>query len=104
MGLGAGILGALAMVTIRRMSASEPAIRIVFYFTFLATLISTVPIICSWQTPQPAVWWLFLLIGILAVAGQFLPTKLSLFIENAANRVVGQTSLWQAPGAKWSRI
>jgi drug/metabolite transporter (DMT)-like permease len=74
-GLGAGILAALAMVSIRRMSASEPAIRIVFYFTVLGTLISAVPLIWSWQLPEPDKWWLLILVGLLAAVGQFLLTK-----------------------------
>ncbi len=74
-GLGAGILAALAMVCIRRMSAQEPAIRIVFYFTALSTVISAGPLLWSWQAPPPELWWLLILIGLLAVIGQFLLTK-----------------------------
>lgn len=74
-GLGAGVLAALAMVCIRRMSALEPAIRIVFYFTALSTMISAGPLLWSWQSPQPELWWLLILIGLLAVVGQFLLTK-----------------------------
>jgi drug/metabolite transporter (DMT)-like permease len=71
-GLGAGILGALA---IRRMSSSEPTIRIVFYFTVFGTMISAVPLIWSWQSPKPEIWWLLVLMGLLAAVGQFLLTK-----------------------------
>jgi drug/metabolite transporter (DMT)-like permease len=74
-GLGAGILGALAMVSIRRMSSSEPTIRIVFYFTVFGTLISAVPLFWSWQTPRGGIWWLLILMGLLAAVGQFLLTK-----------------------------
>ena len=74
-GLGAGILAALAMVSIRRMSSSEPTMRIVFYFTVLCTAISAVPLVWSWQSPGKDVWWLLLLIGLLAAVGQFLLTK-----------------------------
>ena len=74
-GLGAGVLAALAMVSIRRMSASEPTIRIVFYFTMFGTLISAVPLIWAWRSPQPEIWWLLILIGLLAAVGQVLLTK-----------------------------
>jgi len=74
-GLGAGFLGALSMVCIRRMSASEPAMRIVFYFTLLSTVMSAGPLAWSWQVPRAELWWLFLLIGLLAVLGQFMLTK-----------------------------
>ena len=74
-GLSAGAFAALAMVSIRRMSTSEPTIRIVFYFTTLGTLISAVPLVWSWQPPEPKIWWLLVLIGLLAAIGQFLLTK-----------------------------
>jgi drug/metabolite transporter (DMT)-like permease len=74
-GLAAGAFAALAMVSIRRMSASEPTIRIVFYFTVLGTLISAVPLVWSWQLPEPKIWWFLILIGLLAAVGQFLLTK-----------------------------
>lgn len=74
-GLGAGVFAALAMVSIRRMSASEPAIRIVFYFAVLSSVISAGPLAWSWQPPGTEVWGLLLLIGLLAAVGQFLLTK-----------------------------
>jgi len=74
-GLGAGMFAALAMVSIRRMSASEPAIRIVFYFTILSTVISAGPLFWSWQAPEPETWVALILIGLLAVIGQYLLTK-----------------------------
>ena len=73
--LAAGILAALAMVSIRRMSASEPTIRIVFYFTVLGTSFSAVPLIWSWQLPEADIWWLLMLMGLLAAVGQLLLTK-----------------------------
>jgi len=74
-GLGAGLTGALAMVSIRRMSSSEPTIRIVFYFTVFGTLISAIPLVWLWQSPKPEIWWLLVLMGLLAAVGQFLLTK-----------------------------
>ena len=74
-GLGAGLLGALAMVSIRRMSSSEPTIRIVFYFTVFGTLISAMPLVWLWQSPRMEIWWLLVLMGLLAAVGQFLLTK-----------------------------
>jgi drug/metabolite transporter (DMT)-like permease len=73
--LATGVLVALAMVTIRRMSFSEPAIRIVFYFTIFSTVISAGPLFWSWQSPLPEIWWLLILIGLLAAVGQFFLTK-----------------------------
>jgi drug/metabolite transporter (DMT)-like permease len=73
--LGGGGLAALAMVTIRRMSLSEPTIRVVFYFTIFSTVISAGPLSWSWQSPMPGIWWLLILIGLLAAVGQFFLTK-----------------------------
>ena len=74
-GLGAGILSAVAMVTIRRMSSTEPAIRILFYFTLVSTVVSSIPLTWAWQTPQPTALLLMALLGLLATAGQYLLTK-----------------------------
>lgn len=73
--LAGGFLAAMAMVTIRRMSFSEPAIRIVFYFTIFSTAISAGPLSWSWQSLLPGIWWLLILIGLLAAVGQFFLTK-----------------------------
>ena len=73
--LAAGVLVAMAVVTIRRMSYSEPAIRIVFYFTIFSTVISAGPLFWSWQSFLPEVLWLLILIGLLAAVGQFFLTK-----------------------------
>ncbi len=73
--LGAAAMASVAMVTIRRMSATEPPVRIVFFYTLLATLISGLPLMWAWQTPGRGTWGLLLLIGVVAMAGQFLMTK-----------------------------
>lgn len=74
-GLLSGILAAIAMVSIRRMSTTEPATRIVFYFCTLATLISAVPLLWLWQTPSVRELALLLGIGVLATSGQLLVTR-----------------------------
>ena len=51
-GLLGGILAALAKVTVRRLSATEPPTRIVFYFALIAGIISAVPLLWAWQTPS----------------------------------------------------
>ena len=74
-GLGAGVLSAIAMVTIRRLSTTEPAIRSVFYFTLLSVVVSAVPLAWSWQTPEPGTLAILVVIGMLAVATQSLLTR-----------------------------
>ena len=59
--LGAA-LGGLAKVTIRRMSASESPQRIVFYFALFSTLLTAIPALRVWVTPDlTQLMWLALL-------------------------------------------
>lgn len=74
-GLAAGILSALAMAGIRRLTSTEPAVRIVFYFSLTATLISAVPLLWAWQTPAPELWLKLLAVGVLASGAQILMTR-----------------------------
>ena len=48
-GLAASLLAAFAFVSIREMSDSEPATRIVFYFSLFSALFSAIPLTWSWQ-------------------------------------------------------
>ncbi|HBG96790.1 MAG TPA: EamA/RhaT family transporter, partial [Chromatiaceae bacterium] len=69
-GLLGGVMAAFAKVTIRRLSASEPPTRIVFYFALIAGLISSVPLLWAWQTPSlHSLLWL-LGIALSATLGQ----------------------------------
>ncbi|MGD9409718.1 MAG: DMT family transporter [Thiohalocapsa sp.] len=74
-GLLGGVLAALAKVTVRRLSASEPPTRIVFYFALIAAAISAVPLIWAWQTPSPAAGFGLLGIAIAATLGQLALTR-----------------------------
>lgn len=70
-----GALAAVAKVTVRKLSATEPATRIVFYFSAIGTIASLVPLIWLWQVPTgEQVLWL-LLLGTFATGGQILLTR-----------------------------
>jgi drug/metabolite transporter (DMT)-like permease len=70
-----GALAAVAKVTVRRLSATEPTSRIVFYFAAIGTGISLIPLTWLWQTPaQDSLLWL-LVLGLFATAGQLLLTR-----------------------------
>lgn len=70
-----GALAAVAKVTVRRLSATEPASRTVFYFAAIGTTISLFPLTWLWQTPEPdSLLWL-LVLGLFATAGQLLLTR-----------------------------
>jgi drug/metabolite transporter (DMT)-like permease len=78
-GLLGGLFAALAKVTIRRLSRSEPSLRIVFYFALIATLISAVPLSWSWRMPTSMDFLWLLAVAALATLGQLaLTTGLSL--------------------------
>ncbi|HSQ06395.1 MAG TPA: DMT family transporter [Chromatiaceae bacterium] len=74
-GLLGGALAAVALVTVRRLSHSEPPTRIVFYFAGLATLVSAVPLPWAWRTPSPAALGWLGAIAILATLGQVCLTR-----------------------------
>lgn len=72
----AGSMGAaLAKVTIRRLSETEPITRIVFYFALAGTLVSALPLF--WVHASLSVRELLVLagIGVLATLGQLLLTR-----------------------------
>lgn len=74
-GVAAGIFTALAMAGIRKLTRTEPATRIVFYFSLFATLASAVPLLWAWQTPPAGLWLLLILIGVVSTAAQILLTR-----------------------------
>ena len=74
-GLLSGICAAAAMVSIRRISDTEPAVRIVFYFTSLSTLVSVIPLLWAWSAPSPAALLWLLATGVFATVGQLCLTR-----------------------------
>lgn len=70
-----GLLAACAMVSIRRLTDTEPATRVVFYFALLGTAIASLPLIWAWQTPSPAALALLIAAGTLATLGQIHLTR-----------------------------
>jgi drug/metabolite transporter (DMT)-like permease len=74
-GVLSGVCAAAAMVSLRRLADTEPAPRIVFYFSALSTLIAAVPL--AWSggpVPAPALA-LLVGIGVLATLGQLCLTR-----------------------------
>jgi len=74
-GLMGGALAALAKVTIRRMSYTEPTSRIVFYFGLISLIIATIPMFWFWQNPNQKEWLLLILLGGFGTFGQLFLTK-----------------------------
>lgn len=69
------VLVAVTKTTIRYMSDTEPAARIVFYFSLLTAIISFVPVPFYWQELPAVAWWAFAFMGVLAAIGQMAMTK-----------------------------
>jgi drug/metabolite transporter (DMT)-like permease len=93
LGLMAGAFAAIAMVSIRRMSASEPAVRIVFYFSLLSTVISAIPALSNWQQPSTDMLATLALIGMLAAWSQLMLTKAYSFAPAAQVGVFGYSNV-----------
>jgi drug/metabolite transporter (DMT)-like permease len=74
-GLVSGMFVAVAVSTVRRLSSTEPPLRIVFYFTVLSSLVSALPLLWSWQTPSASQGAILIAVGLFAVGGQWLLTR-----------------------------
>ncbi|RMF85258.1 MAG: DMT family transporter [Nitrospirae bacterium] len=74
-GLVSGLFGAVAMVSIRRLTRTEPTFRIVFYFALVATAVSAVPLAWAWEPPPPRLWPALAGSGLFATAGQLFLTR-----------------------------
>lgn len=75
-GLGASFLAAMAFVTVRALTATEPPERIVFYFCLIGTLISMLPMFWLWRPYSLRELSLLIAAGLLANISQ-------LFLSNA---------------------
>jgi drug/metabolite transporter (DMT)-like permease len=74
-GMSASVLAAFAFVSIREMSDTEPAYRIVFYFSLFSALASAIPLSWAWQPLSNHELRLLLGIGLLATTSQIIMSK-----------------------------
>jgi drug/metabolite transporter (DMT)-like permease len=74
-GLLAGLLSAVAQTGVRRLTRTEPTVRIVIYFALMGTSLSAFGLPFVWVTPAPSVWMVIVLLGLSATTGQLLMTK-----------------------------
>lgn len=73
--LGSSIMAAMAFVTVRKLSATEPILRIVSYFAIFGLSISAIPMIWNWQTPTLKQYFMLIGIGLSTTVGQLLLTR-----------------------------
>lgn len=74
-GLAASLLAATAFVSIREMSNTEPAYRMVFYFALFSSLISAVPLLWAWQPLSSDQLILLGAAGLLAALAQIVMSR-----------------------------
>ncbi len=70
-----GAFAALAKVMVRKLSKTEPATRIVFYFAVTGTVVSALPLFWYWRAAPGEIWPWLGAIGIFATLGQLLLTR-----------------------------
>jgi len=74
-GLASAMFAAVAQVGIRRLTRTEPAARIVFYFALIGTVASAPAALAAWRPPTGAMWAVLLVMGFLATLGQLSMTR-----------------------------
>ena len=73
--LGSSFMAAIAFVTVRKLSATEPTLRIVTYFAICGMSISAIPLLWAWQTPTSVEYLMLLGVGLTTTIGQLLLTR-----------------------------
>jgi len=73
--LASAMLAAVAQVGIRRLTRTEPVLRIVFYFGLIGSLGALGPALATWRTPDASTWAVLLLMGLFATLGQVTLTR-----------------------------
>jgi len=70
LGLASGAFAGLALATVKKLSATEPATRIVTWFALLSSLISAVPMLFEFRWPENQMWGWLIAVGLFANLGQ----------------------------------
>ncbi len=68
--LGAALLLAVALLSVRWLGETEPNNRILFYYFLLSSLLMLPFALATWQTPQPWAWIYLVGIGLCLLASQ----------------------------------
>ncbi len=74
-GLGGGMFGAIAFTAIRRLTKTEPAERILFYYLFISLPFTSILLAIDWITPTLFEWEILFVLGILGTIYQMLLTR-----------------------------
>jgi drug/metabolite transporter (DMT)-like permease len=68
----AAACSAIALVTVNRLSATEPTDRILFYYFLTASVLTAPCLPLSWRTPTPKQWFCLIGIGLCQAGSQLL--------------------------------
>ena len=69
-GLLSGFIAGLALTSVKKLSDTEPGLRIVILFALLASLLSGIPMFWQFVLPAGPVWLWLLAVGVLGNLGQ----------------------------------
>jgi drug/metabolite transporter (DMT)-like permease len=70
----AALFSALVVIIIKKLARTEETLAIMFHYTLWSSLLSLVPALIFWQTPDRKEFTMLVLVGILGVTGQTLAT------------------------------
>lgn len=68
------LFGALVIITIKKLAATETTKTIVFYFAFWGVIFAAVPAWFVWRAPSMDEFILLMIVGVLGIGGQFMLT------------------------------
>jgi drug/metabolite transporter (DMT)-like permease len=94
--LANAIFAAIAMMFLRRMSASEQAITITFYFSLTVLVCAALTALQGWPTPNATQWMLMTFAGLFGVFGQLLMTYSYRYAEASMIAPLDYTNLIMA--------
>ena len=100
-GLAAGVLGALAIVAVWRMPASENATRIAVYFALIGIVITAGPVLMTPRLPPTEAWPALVMLGGLSTAAHVLFARGCLIAPADRVSILNYTSVFFAAALAW---
>jgi len=92
--IGGAIFYALAVITVRQLSATESIASITFYFTLIGAIASAgLVAVLGWVTPTPGDLAMLVAIGLIGGVGQYCMTRAFRLAEAAAIAPIDYTSM-----------
>lgn len=74
-GVAAGIFGATALVSVRKLTKTEDTERILFYFFMISTFLSFFPMVFAWTEVEGVMWFYILALSIATTFFQYCITR-----------------------------